>query len=184
MVAGCGGSSTTPSTGTIASAELPARRDALVAFYHAFLGALPSRKASIEAALRARSAARKGHVNLPELGRALQNAVADAQAWQRRMEALPGGNGDLERIRRKYSEAAAEEVQFWRQYSAFLPVVAARTAKRTEGEAVEATGAKAQALSNAARAELAALTERLGGTAAFRSRVDPKRLEELKSSSH
>jgi hypothetical protein len=98
------------------------------------------------------------------------------------MEALPAVNGDLEPIRGKFSEAAAEEVELWRKYSAFILASAARGLSKSEAKGVEETKAKVEALNNAAGSEIDALTERLGGEAAFSGRIDIKHLKERVSS--
>ena len=179
LAVGCGQGSKTSSE---AASTVRARQDALVAFYRAYITALPARKASLEAALQFRSATTGGHVDVGAVGRALGSATAHGRAWQKSMQALPADTGDLQRIRGKFSEAAVDEVQLWRKYSAFLLASAAHGPSTSEAKGVEATKEELEALNKAAQTELSALTERLGGEAALRGRIDFRRLEELRSS--
>jgi hypothetical protein len=183
LASGCGGQSNTTSTGTAATAALRARQDALVVFSQALIADIPTRKPSAEARARLRSAEASGHVQARVVVGALHELISGAEAWRRSMEALPGTNTDLAPIRKNFSEAAAEEVRYWRGYLAFLLRWGARgTPDKHEAEQVEAHRKKVLSLNDATGPELVALPERLGGEAAFRGRIDVNRLKEELSS--
>jgi sulfur relay (sulfurtransferase) DsrC/TusE family protein len=183
LALGCGGQSKTTSTGTTAADSQAARQDAVVAFYRAFIADVPARKASLEAALRLRSATAEGHFDQRATEQALSSYLKDAEAWQRSVEALPAANSDLEPIRRKFSEAAADEVHFVRDYAAFLRhAKATGVVDKASAQRVEALRGKLQSLNTAAGSELSGLVERLGGESAFHGHLERKHLEELLSS--
>jgi hypothetical protein len=183
LVSGCGGTGSS-STGTTASAELRSRRDAFVAFYQAFLAALPARKASVEATARLQRAEAAGHAHEARaIGQTLGALARDAEAWRRTLEALPAPNSDLVPIRKRLSLGAATEAEYWRRYySFFLASLAAGRASKEKAARVEQTKARLQAVNNQALEEMNTLTERLGGEAAFHGRINPKRPEEILSS--
>jgi hypothetical protein len=181
-LAGCGGTSTTSSTATTANA-LRSRQDALVAFYQAFVADLPARGASVQAAVRSREALTTRPVNFAVIVRSLGEAETDAQAWKRSMETLPATNGDLTAIQSDWVNAAGEEVAYYRGYTDYLrATLAGHSASKAGAERVESLRSKLQVLNDDARGKLGALVEQLGGDAAFRGRIDRKRVEEIGAS--
>jgi hypothetical protein len=183
LVAGCGSQSTGTTSGTTSAASLSPPQEAVVAFQNAMLAAMPARKSSLEAALRLKSATAEGHVNAAAAQQALSEYLANAKAWQASMAALPAADRDVEAMRARYTEGAADEVQFVSDYAAFFRHARATgVVDKATAEQIEALRRKQLAANSAASAELNSLVARLGGEAAFHGRLGIKRMEELLSS--
>jgi hypothetical protein len=182
FVTGCGGSNTNSKTSTSAGSLSP-ERAAVVSFYRALVGDFPARKASLEAAVRLQAATAAGHVDLAAAERAIREYLTGAEAWQKAMQALPAESTDLESIRAKYVEAAADEARFVRDTLAlYQGIKATGAADKTRVQQVKTLRGKQLAANYAAENELNALVERLGGEAAFHGTLERKHLEELVSS--
>jgi len=98
------------------------------------------------------------------------------------MEALPSPNADVAPIRAKWIEAARLETAYYRAYAAFLASTL-RTGSEDKAKlaSVEAIKAKFMGINDAAGEETSALTEKLGGEAVVKGRMNKARLEEIKA---